>query len=147
MVADVDTFLMAACEKGNLDEVLAALDAGADPNATNVASKLAHMQGAALMRAAKHGYLEIARALLQRGADVARQDYLFGTALHFAASQGHVAIARLLIEWGANPDTPDRYGRTALHEAASNLKQDVVRFLVDVGANMDARDMLDTAPL
>jgi ankyrin repeat protein len=53
------------------------------------------------MTAAYHGHAGIARALLDRGADVAAEDQLSKTPIIYAAGQGHSEIVGMLLaaEW------------------------------------------------
>ena len=93
-------------ESGNIVKVRALLDAGADPNANR--ASYAHLT--ALHMAAMNSRLDVAKLLIERGADV---NYLahnkfpknvVGTPLHFAACAGANAMVQLLLERGADPD-------------------------------------------
>ena len=55
-----------------------------------------------LHQACAHGHTEVARILLQAGAEVNRGDLYDWTPIHIAARHGHAAIAKLLLEHGAN---------------------------------------------
>ena len=147
MPNELDKALIAACDGGDIDAVTAALDAGANPNAMNTWSNLAHMQGTALKRASKHGHVEIARVLCHRGADVNAGDTFNETALHAAAFHGQVDVVQLLVEQHARLDAPNNFGRTALHFAASNLRYDVVLLLIKAGADINVKDRAGTTPL
>ncbi len=146
---DPNALLIKACEKGDRRGAIAALKAGANPNTPNVRSNLAHKQGTALMRAARHGHIEVVRALLKRGAGVNRCDDSFSgeTPLHAVAVGGHLDVAQLLLDCGAKLDAADTYGKTALHAAATQGQYDVVRFLVNAGANVRARNFVGNTPL
>jgi hypothetical protein len=82
------------------------------------------------------GYADVARLLLEHGADVNARDDLGDTPLHEAA-HGHVDVVRLLLEHGADVNARDKNGQTPLHEAAS---WGVVRLLPDHGADVNTRD-------
>jgi hypothetical protein len=62
-------------------------------------------QSTLLHTAAKHGHVELARALLQRGAQVNLLDYggMRRSPLHWACHGGHVALVEVLLE--ADADT------------------------------------------
>ncbi len=87
--------------------------------------------------AAGKGYVEIARMLIDAGADVNVQNEWEQTPLHRAAIFGKVEIARMLIDAGADLDVQNEYGWTPLHMAASNGRVEVVRMLIDAGAIKD----------
>lgn len=65
--------------------------------------------------------IEVARFLLENGAEVNAQDRGGLIALHNASSYGHLEIAALLIEHGASVNQPDKWGFTPLHEAAQKV--------------------------
>ncbi len=70
--------------------------------------------------AAQHGHLEVARLLLDHGANVHLRSVnrLENQALHAAATGGHTALVRLLLERGARVNARRQGGWTALHQAA-----------------------------
>ncbi len=59
----------------------------------------------------------MARFLIDRGADVTRQDSTGLTPLHLAAENGHESPVRLLLDRSADPNAKDFAGRTALFPA------------------------------
>ncbi|OGR80834.1 MAG: hypothetical protein A2X32_09545 [Elusimicrobia bacterium GWC2_64_44] len=91
---------------GDLRAVRALLDAGAKPDA--VASGYAHLT--ALHMAAANNRYEVAKLLIERGADLNPVSYntvpkaTYGTPLHFAACAGANSIVQLLLERGADPE-------------------------------------------
>ena len=108
--------LLQGAEQGDSKTVRAALEAGADPNASN-------RQGlTALMLAAREGHRTIVRAVLDAGADINAGSH--GptrrglTALMLAAEFDEPRVARLLIDRGADVDAQDLAGTTALMLAA-----------------------------
>jgi ankyrin repeat protein len=144
----LDKALVEACDDGKIRAVVAALDAGANPNAANTWSDLAHLQGTALMRASKHGHIDIARLLCDRGADTNAINGLQNeTALHKAAFHGHADVVQLLVERHAQVDLANKFGRTALHIAAGQLRYEVVRYLITAGADINAKDGVGSTPL
>jgi len=82
-----------AVRKGDVTQVTAFLDKGADVNAK-------FRYGAtALFKAAERGHLEVVKVLLARGADVAVKDTFYGaTAMTWAISNGHVEVVRALLD-------------------------------------------------
>ena len=65
-----------------------------------------------LHSASEYGYLDLARLLIDRGADVnlRRADRL--SSLHLSLSSGHLDVTRLLIQHGANVDSRNDNGET-----------------------------------
>ena len=94
----------------------------------------------ALMLASRNGHMEIARLLLDAGAEPNLWDCDGETALMCASSRGHVEIVRLLLDAGADKNFPDEYERTALMHASRNGHIEIVRWLLDAGADMNLRD-------
>jgi ankyrin repeat protein len=70
-----------------------------------------------LMFAARTGDLDIARLLVDRGANVNEIHSAEGSALVIAAAEGHEDLAIYLLEHGADPNHADDGGMTALHFA------------------------------
>ena len=82
--------------------------------------------------AAAKGHVQVARRLIEFGADLDKRGgrFLF-TPLHMAAGQGHLNSSRLLIEAGAQVDSFDRFHNSPMHWAAWFGHLSVVRLLVE----------------
>jgi ankyrin repeat protein len=93
-----------------------------------------------LHAAARYGYVEISRLLLQYKADTYVLDDYGRTPLHLAAECAHVNVARLLLEHGADVNAMDNSRNTPLHSASERGHLDIARLLVEHGANIDAED-------
>lgn len=108
----------------------------------------------ALLYAAREGYLEIAKTLIDAKAEVNRADVNGITPLISAISNNHLPVARLLLESGANPKTADQWGRTPLWAAVEIRDRDMgknpermdregalelIRALLDRGVDVNAR--------
>ena len=85
--------------------------------------------------ASREGHMEIARFLVERGADARAQDNYWTTPLHLASGRGHLEVARFLVECGADPRAQDNYWITPLHQASEQGHLEVARFLIDRGAD------------
>lgn len=91
-------------------------------------------------------YAEVARILLDAGANIEAKDEAGNTALITAASYGNTAVIRLLLEKGANMNATDPDGVTALMAAACDCgvidkpyTDGALKLLLDHGAPMEAR--------
>lgn len=96
--------------------------------------------------AAGHGYGQIVRALLEKGADPnsIASNHL-KTPLHVAASEGHVQVVKYLLQGGAKreaqrPAELSRFGSwcSPLHLACQKGHLEIVKVLHQHGANIDA---------
>jgi hypothetical protein len=144
--------LINAVRSGDLAGARTALQKGADANAVDnnkdsvlmiaidrgnlEMARLLVEQGADirdyhLMKVAYKGNLEMVRFLIERGADVNGKGILQGIT--------HLEVIRFFIERGA--DINERYnGKTALHFAVIRNQPAIVRYLVESGININARD-------
>jgi len=103
----------------------------------------------------EYGKYNIAKTLIEKGADIHAVDMALRTPLHFAASQGQVKVAELLIEKGAKVDARGGVsavsGRklkyTPLHEACRNGHLEMVKLLVEHGADVNVKNYEDYTPL
>ena len=98
----------------------------------------------ALINAAVYGRLEMARLLLNNGADADAKVRDRGkskmTALIYASAAGHADMVELLLDEGAEIDATDSRKRGAVYEAAHWGRLDVMELLLSRGANAGIRD-------
>src|SRR6056297_2446330 len=143
----------------DLEGIKTAVESGEDINAIN---EYDQKQQTPLLRAISYGYMdpvyvEIAKYLIQQGAQVNQQDSDGFTALHYAAKDGHLEIVKLLVGKGAElniyPDESKFYkGETPLNSACSygntgDKNLEVVKFLVEQGASMEKIPFCFQSPL
>ncbi len=125
-----------AAMRGDADEVLELLRAGADVNAA---------QGdgmTALHWAAENGQSELAGVLVFAGANPEAATRLGGfTPVMVASRAGQPDIVRLLANAGANLAATTETGETALHYAAWSGNAEIVLALTEKGAEVDAREL------
>jgi hypothetical protein len=140
----LDEQLIRAVRQKDLAEVERLLAAGADPNADDVPG----FEGRpALFHAATFGYTDIARRLIEKGADANHGEATGAvTALMVASLNGATGTVELLIRSGA--DVNARAGNaTALTEAMRRGYPDVIALLLQAGANPDVLMDDGSAPL
>jgi ankyrin repeat protein len=85
-----------------------------------------------LMLAAIYNQLELAKTLIQRGADVNKPGW---TPLHYASTRGHREMMRLLIENEAYIDSETESGTTPLMMASYYASPLAVKLLLEEGAD------------
>lgn len=123
-----------AAKIGDVTTITAALDTGADINATDGTAT-------PLYYAIRSGHTEAAKLLIERGADVNAETNI-GSPLLAAVTKRKIEMIDLLLEKGANPNSVSR-GSTVLHVAAKISCLDCLKALVAAGADVNAltRDM------
>lgn len=104
---------------------------GADVNQTNTAGL------SLLQNAINLGYMEVAKTLLELGANPDFQDVTQSgmTPLHYACYRGNISAVKLLLGYGANPDLQDKSGYTPLHRAAFEGALEICKTLIEAGAD------------
>ncbi|CAM5784608.1 ankyrin repeat domain-containing protein [Ottowia pentelensis] len=90
-----------------------------------------------LMMAAYKGDLDIARALIDKDADVNKPGW---TPLHYAATKGHLKMMDLLLEHYAFIDAQAPNGNTPLMMAAFYSTPEAVKLLIQAGADVNMRN-------
>ncbi|KAF2814385.1 ankyrin, partial [Mytilinidion resinicola] len=89
---------------------------------------------------ARHGYVAMAKRLLDHGANIEARDNKDATPLWLAAELGQVEFVNLLASRGANLDSQDEeIGFAAIHRAATKGQVEVIKALIKLGANMNVR--------
>ena len=92
-----------------------------------------------LWRACGAGQLEVARMLVERGADVMAKNDISETVLLAASQCGHVGLLTYLVGLGVlNAEEGDRWGKTPLRAACMRGYLEVATYLVEeVGVDVD----------
>lgn len=134
--------LMEAAEKGNIKEMERLIAAGADVNAKNDRAGWTP-----LSRAVYNGRVDVARLLIEKGADVNAKDSAGWTPLYGAVSYGKKEVVSLLITKGADVNARNNGGVTPLHRAAVWGNKEVAELLISKGADVDAKDNAGNTPL
>jgi hypothetical protein len=150
-VRPADSELVAACAAGDLAAVERLVAAGANVNATERSRydpQISADVGSqpCLMVAVQNGHLEIARLLLDAGADINRWDGVGESALTAAVYTGNRPTAEMLLDRGADLERMGM-GGTPLFNAVAGGNEDLVRLLLDRGARVDATTYSGDTPL
>jgi ankyrin repeat protein/ketosteroid isomerase-like protein len=132
--------LMAAVASGDIDGVRQLIAEGAE-----IDERFPFVNGfndahTPLLVAARDGHTEIARLLLDAGADVNAAEPTFGAVpLHKAVYNGHVDLTRMIAAWpGVDLNFQGATnGYTPLHDALWHGYDECARVLVDAGASLD----------
>ncbi|MFA6252272.1 MAG: ankyrin repeat domain-containing protein [Candidatus Paceibacterota bacterium] len=93
----------------------------------------------ALFYAAKDGYSEIVKILINAGANVNFSEGMFGNTSLIIADD-NLEIVKILINAGVDVNAKDRKGNTALMYAASNGKNAIVLELINAGADVNIKN-------
>ncbi|KAJ1474163.1 ankyrin repeat protein, partial [Baffinella frigidus] len=108
-------------------------------------------RGTPLHSAVKASNVEVAKVLLDAGADIEARDKGGRTPLYLATSYGgDEAAVRMLVATGANTEVKDTIpgsGSTPLHIAASRGLEGPARALLEGGADMEATDQSGRTPV
>ncbi len=92
--------------------------------------------------------LEVATALLAKGARVDTRDKCDRTPLYTAVEEGNRGVAEALLDHGADTAAREkRHGRTPLHAAILRIHKSLVKLLLERGADANARDKSGATPL
>jgi ankyrin repeat protein len=118
-------------KKGDLARVQQLIESGVDINATD------RRNLTALMWASSNGNIEIARLLIEKGADV--NAHSGWTALIWAAAKGQTDVVKLLLEKGADINAVNSAGCTALMLAAYLGRTETAKLLIDNGAKLNVK--------
>ena len=94
-----------------------------------------------LIYAIHNGYYDIAKILIDAGADINKQNKLGGTALSVAAFNEDKKILKLLIDNNVNLNSKlKKDGHTPLICASHEDNTDIVKILVEAGADVNIKD-------
>ena len=129
--ADGFTALGLASFFGHLSLVKLLLDKGANPNiASNNQFKVAPIHSACAI-----SNYEIAKLLIQHGADVDAKQMQGNTPLHSAAHNGQTTLATLLLDNGADINARNDKGETPLFMANEKNFQEIANLIIKQGGS------------
>lgn len=142
--------MLQAVRNNNIDEVRTILKRGADVNDHMndvITDDGIRDEVTVLHMAAYLGHADIAKYLLDHGANLHEVDFERKTPMHYAAEKGRIEIIKILMDYGADLHARDRYDRTPLHYATREGRLETTTFLVNQGANLRARNRYMYTPL
>ncbi|XP_032992570.1 protein fem-1 homolog A [Lacerta agilis] len=95
-----------------------------------------------LWAASAAGHLDVARSLLERGANVNQTTLTNSTPLRAACFDGHLEIVRYLVgERGADLEVANRHGHTCLMISCYKGHTEIARYLLQRGADVNRRSV------
>lgn len=126
--------LIDACEEDNLPTAVKLLQEGVEPNGYDILGKIpksdaeyrAHIRIAPIIHAAMSGNLELARVLLEYGADPNWCCCDCVTALHEAILNGHADVVGLLLLYGADVTIDPGGNGTSTYELAEQEGNEII---------------------
>lgn len=93
-----------------------------------------------LMIAILDNLIELAKLLIDKGADVNIENEFGDTALIYISDMGNLELAKLLLDKGADINVKNNYGVTPLMNASINDNIEMAKFLLDNGADVNAKN-------
>jgi len=97
--------------------------------------------------AARYGFQDYARILLEHGADVNAKNRMGFTALMMASQYGKKAMVQLLVENGADIHAQNYNRHTALMYACEEEHVEICHYLIEKGADVNEKDNKDSTIL
>ncbi|KAL3274275.1 hypothetical protein HHI36_015683 [Cryptolaemus montrouzieri] len=125
------TALQFAARKGSIEQIRYLIQNGTELNTG---------PDSALHLALRKQHTEIARILLQAGAEHECRDSHGDYPIHIACTLGLVDIVRVLCTLGCNLEIPNAKGLFPLHLASKYGHIHVIRYLCSAGCNIDVRN-------
>ncbi len=106
-------------------------------------------EGLSTMVYAMHsfGNAELAKAMIEKGANVHVYSGIGSNLLHYAALNDYINIARMLLEEGVDPNKKNDDGNTPLSHACWYGKLDMSKLLIEYGADVNMENNEGETPL
>jgi len=103
--------------------------------------------GAVLLETLTRGNRELAKSLIQHGANIDARDDKRDSPLHHAVRAADAELVVLLLDRGADIGARNRNGDTPLHVVGGTDKPQVAELLIANGADVNAKNMSGSTPL
>ena len=131
-----------ACVDGKIGKVRAFL---ADGENVNIQNRRFHQTPLHIAIYNEHN--DIAKLLIEKGADVNAEMINGQTPLFLAAYFGDLDLVKLLIKKGADVKHQDKKGNTPLHKAAEGGNAEVIKLLLSYDVDINAQNIDGDTPL
>ena len=142
MSEDLRENFQAALAKGSIVEAQSYLDQDKELLNSNLNNNRSH----SLIFANSH--LELAKYLVEAGAQVNRGNRYGKTVLMYSAQGGHLDVVKLLIDKGADHKLKDKDGNTALLFAIQHKQIEVISYFISIGVDLfEKEDEFALAPV
>lgn len=139
----LDADLIASVLGNDIKKLRKLLERNTDPNAKGTD----YATTSALCSAASGGYLEVARALVEAGANLEGGDAFGNVPLMVAALNNRAEVIRFLLQRGASIEGNRSDGLTPLKTAATLGKNEALRALIAAGADVNTQKGGSLSPL
>lgn len=130
-----------ACHEGFIEIARLLFDVGVDVNIPTQED-----QCTPLIAASECGHVEIAKFLLENGANVEARNNEMMTPFYCAALNGHVKIIQLLFDHNADVNARQINNSTPVHAAVESGHIEVVKMLIAQGVNVNTADNSGIVP-
>ena len=100
-----------------------------------------------LSNACYNDNIEVAKFLIEHGADVNSKDRDWYTPLYWACYKENIELVKLLLEQGADVDSKNKKGETPLYWACKKGNTEIVKLLLEHGADVNIKDKYVDTPL
>lgn len=127
LVSEAQKQLWDSCIEGNLKDVIAAVENGADINQLDLRKSKSGRRP--LNWAAYYGHKNIVMWLVDNKADINGQNKTGFTALHHAVEKNNIEIVELLIEYGADKNIKNKRGLKPIDLAITNKFTEILKLL------------------
>ncbi|QRI43016.1 ankyrin repeat protein [Cheloniid poxvirus 1] len=97
--------------------------------------------------AARLGYYNIVKQILENCGDIKYIDYYCNSVLHCAVKSNNVRIVDLLLRQGIDVNKKDSNDRTAIHYAVIIGNEEIISSILEYGPDICSFDILDQSPL
>ena len=141
-IQEAGTILHFALEIGNIEAAFVLLKREIDVNTKDLLRGRTSLHWASL-----GGHYDVARLILDRGANIAAKDHRGETPLHLASSAGHESTTQMLLDYGANVDATDTQHQTPLHRASHGGHSKIIQTMLENGADIQSRNDYGSSPL
>lgn len=139
--SELNMDLIAAAERGNIEEVSRLLAEGADVHAANSRGVTP------LIAAAYQNHVEVAKVLIEAGAGVNVQDNTQQSAYLITTSEGYLELLQLTLAAGADIHSLDSYNGTGLIRAADRGHVEIIEELLKTDIDVDHVNRLNWTAL